>query len=377
MTLTIAGIDVFKLSIPLRRPFVIALGKIECADNIVVRIRASDGSYGLGEGSPLWYVTGETQATAFEAAKVLAPVLLGQDPLAVEARMDQLDRLMACNPTVKSAFDLALYDLAAKQAGLPLYALLGGEKRSFWTDDTIGINSPEAMAQAALEVKQRGFPAVKVKLGTNRDDDVARIRAIRAAVGNEIPIRIDANQGWDPLSAVQILRDLAPFGIEYCEQPVPAWNVEGLKQVRAASPIPIMADESLFDHHDAFRLARLGACDYFNIKLAKSGGIHTAVKIDAIAEGAGIRCMLGCMWETRLALSAGAHLVSARPNIAFADLDGHTGHAEDPISGGITYDGGQIHLPDTPGHGADIPAAVLDRLERWSISASSRPSQHP
>ena len=369
MALTIAGIDVFKLSIPLRRPFAIALGSIERADNILIRVRASDGSYGLGEGSPLWVVTGETQAIAFEAARMLGRPLIGKDPLAIEARMDELDRAMANNPTAKSAFDLALYDLAAKQAGLPLYALLGGEKRSFRTDDTIGINPPEVMAQAALDVKQRGFPAVKVKLGTNHDDDVARIRAIRAAVGNEIPIRIDANQGWDPLTAVQTLRDLAPFGIEYCEQPVAHWNVQGLRQVRAASPIPIMADESLFDHHDAYRLASLGACDYFNIKLAKSGGIHTALKIDAIAEGAGIRCMLGCMWETRLALSAAAHLVSARPNITFADLDGHTGHAEDPISGGITYEGGQIHLPDTSGHGADIKAATLGRLDSFSITA--------
>lgn len=369
MALTIAGVDLFKLSIPLRRPFAIALGRIERADNLLVRIWASDGTYGLGEGSPLWYVTGETQATAFEAAKVLGRLLLGQDPLAVEARMADLDRSMACNPTAKSAFDLALYDLAAKQAGLPLYALLGGEKRTFWTDDTIGLNPPEVMAQAALDVVQRGFPAVKVKLGAGHDDDVARIRAIRAAVGNDIPIRIDANQGWDPLAAVQILRDLAPFGIQYCEQPVAHWNVEGLRQVRAASPIPIMADESLFDHHDAFRLATLGACDYFNIKLAKCGGIHTALKIDAIAEGAGIRCMLGCMWETRLALSAAAHLASARPNIAFADLDGHTGHAEDPIAGGITYDSGQIRLPDAPGHGADMESDILERLDRFSISA--------
>jgi L-Ala-D/L-Glu epimerase / N-acetyl-D-glutamate racemase len=369
MALTISGIDLFKLSIPLKRPFAIALGRIECADNILVRIWANDGAYGLGEGSPLWYVTGETQATAFEAAKALGRLLLGKDPLAVEARMDELDRAISHNPTAKSAFDLALYDLAAKEAGLPLYALLGGEKRAFWTDDTIGINPPEVMAQAALDVMGRGFPAIKVKLGTNHDDDVARIRAIREAVGNDIPIRVDANQGWNPATAIQILRDLAPFQIQYCEQPVAHWNVEGLRQVRAASPIPIMADESLFDHHDAVRLVTLGACDYFNIKLAKCGGIHTALKIEAIAQGAGIPCMLGCMWETRLALSAAAHLVSARPHIALADLDGATGHTLDPVSGGITYDGGQIHLPDIPGHGADVEAGVLERLEKVSLTA--------
>jgi L-alanine-DL-glutamate epimerase-like enolase superfamily enzyme len=367
MVLTITGVDVFKLDIPLRRPFEIALGRIDTVRNILVRIRASDGTYGLGECSPLRYVTGETQATAFEVARALGQVLLGQDPLAVEVRMQELDRFITGNPTVKSALDLALYDLAAKQAGLPLYALLGGEKRELWTDDTIGIDAPEAMARAALEVARQGYPAIKVKLGTSHSDDVARIRAIREAVGDEIPLRIDANQGWEVVTAVQILRDLSRFNIQYCEQPVAHWDVDGLQRVRAASPIPIMADESLFDHHDAFRLAKLGACDYLNIKLAKCGGIHSALKIEAIAEGAGIQCMLGCMWETRLALSAGAHLVSARRNIAFADLDGATGHSHDPVSGGIVYEAGRIHLPDTPGHGADIKPGILEALEGVSI----------
>ncbi|HSJ55788.1 MAG TPA: enolase C-terminal domain-like protein, partial [Anaerolineae bacterium] len=161
-------------------------------------------------------------------------------------------------------------------------------------------------------------------------------------------------------------RGLAPFGIEYCEQPVAAWDVDGLRQVRAASSIPIMADESVFDHHDAHRLTAAGACDYLNIKLAKCGGLGTALKIDAVAQAAGVRCMVGCMWETRLALSANAHLVSARPNIAFADLDGCTGHAFDPVQGGITYDGGRIELPDTPGHGADIEDEFLQGLEHFT-----------
>jgi L-alanine-DL-glutamate epimerase-like enolase superfamily enzyme len=369
MVLTITSVDVFKLDIPLRRPFEIALGRIEAAENILVRVWDSNGTYGLGEGSPLGYVTGETQAIAFEAAKALGSLLLGKNPLAIEARMQELDRSIAHHPTLKSAFDMALYDLAAKEASLPLYALLGGEKRAFWTDNTIGIDSPEAMARAALDVVRQGFPAIKVKLGTNQDDDVARVRAIRQVVGSDIPIRIDANQGWEPVIAVQILCDLAPFNIQYCEQPVAHWNVEALQRVRAASPIPIMADESLFDHHDAFRLARLGACDYFNIKLAKCGGIHNALKIDAIGEGAGIQCMLGCMWETRLALTAGAHLVSARRNLAFADLDGATGHSHDPVRGGITYEDGQIHLPDAPGHGADIESGILEHLEGFSIAA--------
>lgn len=364
----ITKIDIYKLNISRSAPFRIALGTWTHVENILIRVHSSDGIYGLGEGSPIPYIVGETQATDFEAARALAQLLVGKNPLEIEERLRELDAFLVHNPTVKSAFDMALYDLLGKVANLPLYALLGGAKRIFYTDDTLGIDTPEAMAQKALEIQQKGFPAIKVKLGTNRRDDVARIRAIREMVGYEIPIRIDANQGWDPVTAVQILRDLAAFKIQYCEEPVAHWNKEALRQVKETSSIPIMADESLFDHHDAFRLASMGACDFFNIKLAKCGGIHNALKINAIAEGAGIQCMVGCMSETRLGISASAHLVSARPNFVFADLDAPFGHAEDPVIGGVTFDGGKVNLPDVPGHGADIRADLLASLESVSVS---------
>ncbi|HNS50899.1 MAG TPA: dipeptide epimerase [Anaerolineae bacterium] len=369
--LEIVGVDAWKLTIPRSQPFAIALGTIVGAENVLVRVRAAGGAYGLGEGSPLRYVTGETQGTAFLLAGELGRLLLGKDALAVGARVAEMDRFLAGNPTLKSAFDMALHDLAAKHAGLPLYAFLGGERRSLWTDDTIGLDSPEAMAEAARDVLARGFPAVKVKLGTGREEDVTRCKAIRRAVGPDVPLRIDANQGWDAATAVQVLHELASLGIEYCEQPVPRWDLDGLCRVRAASPIPIMADESLFDAHDALRLAQMGACDLFNIKLAKCGGIHEALRIVAVAEAAGVPCMLGCMWETRLALSAMAHLVSARPAFRYADLDGHTGHGEDPILGGVTYTGGRIDLPATPGHGAEVDPEFLTRMEGYTVGSGA------
>ena len=147
------------------------------------------------------------------------------------------------------------------------------------------------------------------------------------------------------------------------------WDNKGLKRVRDNSNIPIMADESIHDHNDAFCLADMGACDFFNIKLAKSGGIHTALKINAIGEGAGIKCMVGCMDETRLALTATAHLMSARPNIVFADLDAHLFLSEDPVTGGMIEKNGVITLSDTPGHGADIPEEKLNTYKSITISA--------
>jgi len=365
---SIVRIELYKLTIARREQFRISLGVMDSVENILVQIHTTDGLYGWGEGSPLPYICGETQAISLEAARTLAGFLIGKDPYAIEARLHDLDRFLVHNTTAKSAFDMALYDLLAKQAGLPLYALLGGEKRLFFTDETIGIDSPEVMARQALNTKKHGFLAIKVKLGTNRHDDFERIQAIRAAVGDDVLLRIDANQGWDLVTAEQTLRDLARFDIQYCEEPIAHWNQAGLRYLREKSPIPIMADESLFDHHDAFRLASLGACDYFNIKLSKSGGIHTALKINAVAESAGIQCMLGCMAETRLGLTAAAHLVSARPNIAFADLDSAFNKEGDPVVGGITYDGGWIHLPEVPGHGADILPEALKSWEWCTVT---------
>ena len=360
---SITRVEIYKLDIAKKHPFRFSLGVVEQTENIVVRVYSSDGLYGTGEGAPLWQISGETQAIAFEAAKVLGRLLVGKNPYAIEAHIGEISGFMTYNTTAKSALDMALYDLLAKRADLPLYALLGGEKRTFYTDETIGLDEPQAMAQEAVGMVARGFPAIKVKLGTNCMDDVARIRAIREAIGGGVLLRIDANQGWDPVTAEQVLQELARFDIQYCEEPVAHWNRTALRWVREKSPIPIMADESIFDHHDAFHLASIGACDYFNIKLAKSGGIHNALKINAIAESAGIQCMVGCMEETRLGLSAAAHLVSARPNIVFADLDSAFNQTVDVVDGGITYDGGRVILTDAPGHGADIKPEVLSELE--------------
>ena len=363
----IVRVEIYKLNIPFHAPFRIALGIKSAANNILVRIYQEDGQYGSGEGSPTPYTTGETQAISLAAASDLARLMLGKDPGAIEARRKEMDAFLANNTTTKCAFDMALYDLLGKNLNVPLYRLLGGEKRPVETDQTIGIDTPSIMAEKAAAIKAQGFSAIKLKLGTNQKDDIERVRLVRQTIGSEIRLRLDANQGWDPAEAVGILRELAQFDIQYCEEPVRRWNNSAMRRIRRASPIPIVADESLFSEQDAFRLASMEACDYFNIKLAKSGGIHSALKINAIGEGAGIRCMLGSMTETRLGLTAAAHLVSARPNIAFADLDTVFFHAEDRVVGGIQYQGGTITLPDEPGLGADFDSAYLSGLEKIII----------
>ena len=368
----ITKIEIYKLNIPYKEPFVISLGVINSATNIALRIYTNSGLVGNGECAPFVYIVGETQETIFELSKQVGKLILGKNPYEIEDRLAEIDRAVKGNPTMKSAFDMALYDLLAKKAQLPLYQLLGGaNNREIYTDMTISIGAPEKVAKDALRFKEDGFPAIKVKLGTSQKEDVARIKAIREAVGENYPIRIDANQGWDTITAVKTLKELAQYDIEHCEEPIPSWNKRELATVRQNSPIPIMADESVFDHRDAFQLANLSACDYFNIKFSKSGGIFNALKIVSIAEAAGVKCQVGCMSESRLALSALMHFVLARKNIVHFDIDSSLMLSEDPIVGGIEYRGkGKWEISDAIGIGADFKEEVLQEMETYVVVKS-------
>ncbi len=365
----IASVEIIKLNIPYKEPFIISLGVIENATNVVIKINTNTHLTGIGECAPFVFIVGETQETIFELSKQVGNLLIGKNPFAIEDRLKEIDKAVKGNYTMKSAFDMALYDLLAKNANLPLYKLLGGSNsREIYTDMTISIGSPEKMANDAKNFKDAGFPAIKAKLGTTTEQDVARIKAMREAVGDDYPIRIDANQGWDTVTAIKTLNALNKYNIEHCEEPIPHWNNRELVRVRENSPISIMADESVFDHHDAFRLASMGACDYFNIKFSKSGGINNALKIVAIAEAAGIKCQVGCMSESRYALTALVHLVAARDNIVHFDIDSSLMLAEDPVIGGIEYMGkGKWKLADTIGIGADFDPEVLNKMEKFIV----------
>jgi L-alanine-DL-glutamate epimerase-like enolase superfamily enzyme len=369
--LVITKIEIFKINVSYKKPISVSLGRVTHANNIGIKIHTNqEGLYGVGEASPFSFITGDTQDGDFELAKMLAKLLIGKNPLEIEDRIFDMNRQLKLNPTIISAFDIALFDILGKYTNLPLYALWGGKNnRVITTDMTIGIDTPEVMAKEALSFKKEGFPAIKVKLGEETKSDVARIKAIREAIGLDIPLRIDANQGWDTVTAIKTLKELEKYNIEHCEEPILRWNNTDLAYVRSKSPIPIMADESVFDHMDAFRLASMKACDYFNIKLAKSGGLNNALKIISIAEASGIKSQVGCMSETRLGLTALAHLVVARKNIVHFDLDSALQLAKDPVIGGITYgENGIVIVPDTPGIGADFDQAFLDKMEKAVIS---------
>ena len=365
----ITEIEIYKLNIPLLQPFVISIGKYDSATNILIKIKTDTEHVGYGECSPLVNLVGETQSTEFELAKNFAFVLKNKNPLELEDRLNDLEKSIPGNYTIKSAFDMALYDLASKNAGVPLYRFLGGSNsRDIYTDMTVSIASPEKMASDALRFKNDGFPSIKLKLGGGYPKDVARVDAVRNAIGYDIPLRIDANQGWDTVTAIKTLKALEKYDIDHCEEPVAKWNNKALKTVKDASPIAIMADESVFDHKDAFRIVAMDACDYINIKLSKSGGINNALKIIAIAESAGLKTQVGCMLESRLGLTALTHLVASRSNIVHFDIDSSLMHSVDPVIGGIEYVGnGKWILPETIGLGATIDQDFLNEMEKIII----------
>jgi L-alanine-DL-glutamate epimerase-like enolase superfamily enzyme len=370
MSATISFIEIYKLSIPLKQPFVISLGPQYDADNIIVVIKTKEGITGWGECSPYMSINGESMDTCFIVGQYLAKALKGKDALNIEACTKAMDYIITRNENVKSAFDMALYDIAAQHAQLPLYKFLGGTKsKIISTDMTVGLGSPDKMAKEALEYKQAGFPSIKVKLGTTVVEDVARIKAIREAIGNQLPLRIDANQGWTVEAAIETLKALAIYDIEHCEEPIAKWNYMELPHVRKNSPIKIMADESCFDHHDAERLAKLNAVDYFNIKLGKSGGIFNALKIVEVANANNLKLQVGCFMESRLAITALVHFAYSSDLIVHYDLDTPLLLKEDPVIGGMVFkENGIVEINEAVGIGAKIDETVLAGCEKMVVA---------
>jgi L-Ala-D/L-Glu epimerase len=358
----IKDIEIYAFDVPLVAPFRISIGEMSAANDVLVRVRTDSGLIGIGEACPFPPITGETQATNIAAARAIRDMLIGKDPLAIDAALRLMGAIVHSNPSMVAAFDMALFDILGQAAGLPLFRLLGGDKSTFESDITTGIDTPEVMAAGAKKHAGMGYKTLKVKIGLDPDQDFERLRAVREAVGDAVTLRIDANQGYTVPQAIYALKKIDKLRIQLVEQPVLASDIAGLKQVRSESPIPIMADESCFLPADALRLVKAEACDFMNIKIMKAGGILNAVRIAHIADAANMRCMVGCMLETRIALTAAAHVVASQANIVYADLDGNAEHTADPVIGGMTTKAGIVTVPEKPGLGCDIDPAFLKKL---------------
>ncbi len=365
-SLYISQIEIYQSPIKLKEPFVISLGPLEYAENIIIRVKTNLEITGYGECSPFMTINGESMETCFVVAQYLAKVLIGKNPLDIENCTKTMDNTIYGNSSIKSAFDIALFDIAAQHAGFPLYKFLGGtQDKTLQTDYTVSLGSKEKMVKNAIKIKDNGFEIIKVKLGDTKENDVERIRLIREAIGPDIPLRLDANQGWKAEETVDILNAMHPYNIQLCEEPIPKWDFMNLPAIKQASPIPIMADETCCDHHDAKRLIDLNACDLINIKLGKSAGLYKALKIIEHAEKANMKIQIGGFLESRLAFTASAHLALTSDNIVYCDFDTPLMFVEDPIDGGISYGkNGKVTVPKKPGLGVSVKEDYLKKLKQ-------------
>jgi len=351
----IQNIEVMRQSIPLIKPFKTALRTAYHAESILVRITADNGMTGWGEAPATIAITGDSLDGIQSAIEhTFKPLLLGQSLLAYEQILQTMHRAMVGSSSAKAAVDMAVYDLVAQHAGMPLYQFLGGFKDRIETDYTVSVNAPKEMGEDAVRYVEAGFNVLKIKLGKDSiEQDIERIKEIRASVGGQIKIRVDANQGWNVKDAVRSIRRMEDLGldIELVEQPVKAHDIEGLKIVTDSVDTLIMADESVFSPTHAFEVLRRRAADLINIKLMKSGGIYKAQIINHIAEEFGVECMMGGMIESRVAVTAAAHFAASKRNVTRFDFDAPLMMRHDPCVGGVQYEGRIMTFPRRAGLG--------------------------
>jgi L-Ala-D/L-Glu epimerase len=342
------------VSAPLHTPFVTALRRTTTVETLVVEVVDTDGRSGFGEAPQVWQVTGASTAGSRACVdEVLGPLLTGADPDDLLARCTEVSRAVAGNEAAKAAVDVALHDLAARRLAVPLVRLLGGTSTRVPTDVTLAAGEVQHLATAATQRVADGFTVLKLKVGTDAASDLARVRAVRSAVGPGPRIRLDANQGWTPREAVRIIGGIADAGldVEFVEQPVSRWDLDGLAWVSDRVDLPILADEAVYGIRDLIAVIRRRAADMVNVKLAKCGGLRTARTLLDLAAAHEIGTIIGSMMETHVGVGAAASLAAAHGTSATSDLDAAWWLAHSPIQGGIRYDRDTIVLLDAPGLG--------------------------
>ncbi len=346
-------------------PFTIATESIDDCRGLVVELTGDNGIKGLGESVPDPRLTGET----FDG--VVAAIKDCFLPGLVQTNMWQIDAIhreilsRARYSSAQAAIDIALHDLLAKTAGVPLTDFLGGPARPVRSNYSIGITTSQAASDQAQQLARDGYRTLKLKVGGPVEDDLARVRAVRRAVGPEVKIRIDANEGWSIPQALLALKLLEPLDVELAEQPIARDQIDGFTYLRQSQTIPVAADESVHSPGDALRLLRAGAVDILNVKLMKCGGLHPAREITQMARRFGIQMMVGGMvGESRVGVTAATALASAW-NYEYADLDADL-LVQDPLSqSGAKVDQDYRLPPEGPGLGLeDFPVAKLKKV--WS-----------
>lgn len=348
-----------------------SLGEHVVGNYVLVRVTDDQGRFGVGEASVTCIWSGETQAGVVALVNdTIAPLVVGADPFDVDWVMRRLDKAIHANSFAKSAVECALLDLQGRILGVPLYQLLGGRERSYdaWGNEllprgvrlkfVIGKVEPRVAAERAALMVGRGWRAIKVKVGVDPVADVERLRAVRAAIGDDIFLSVDANGGYSVEQAIWVAPRLESLQVALLEQPTRRGDHEAMAQVRQRSGLPIMADESVFTPLDALEIIRRGAADVLSVYPGKQGGIRATQAIVRMAEAAGMACTIGSNLEREVATAAMAHLTIATPNLQCerfpGDLIGPL-YFEEPLArAALHYEADRLWVPTGAGLGVDL-----------------------
>jgi len=368
----ITRIETIPVAVPLKKGLSAktAHGEHATSNFVVVRVHTDQGLIGLGEAtiSALW--SGETQGSTVAAIRdLIEPALVGKDPRDISAARRAMDFQIKLNPFTKAAVEIALWDIAGKAVGLPVYRLLGGKVRDrvriklvLWAYD---IPIVRAMAKTFLD---RGVTCLKVKVGLDPESDIARVKAVRELAGPNMAMTIDANTGWTISQARQCLRRLKETNLLLAEQPIPAGDPAGLAELRRDTRVPIMADESVFTLQDAWLLTTHRAADILSVYPGKHGGIAATAEVVAVAKAAGIRCAIGSNLELGIGTAAMLHVAAAFSEIDSdsypADTIGPIYHEGDLITRPLDLGPPYAKVPEGPGLGVELDE---DQLKRWRV----------
>ncbi|KQL54221.1 mandelate racemase [Heyndrickxia shackletonii] len=355
--------EIVGIHLPLKEPFIISYVTYDFMPSIIVKLETDDGLVGYGEAVPDENVTGETFFSVIEVLKhQLLPAIMGESPFSIEKIHDMMDSRIHANSSAKAAIDIACYDLMGKYTNKPIYELIGGKYHNELTfAKVLSIEEPEIMAHKAKEALALGYSSLKLKVGFDLFKDLERIKAVRQAVGYEVPIRVDVNQGWKNYStAAQALPLLEPLRISWLEQPIKMGDINGLAELRKKTIIPIMADESVHNTFELLEIIKKNAADKINIKLMKSAGIYPALHMAKIAEYAGLSCQVGSMVESSIGSAAGYHTAMARKNITSTELTGPLLFSKD--IGNLEYRIPNVILSGKPGLGVEVNEDTLQEL---------------
>jgi L-alanine-DL-glutamate epimerase-like enolase superfamily enzyme len=340
----------------LTKPYTIAYETFDHVENIFVRVDTHHGTFGIGVASPAPDVTGESAADCQNALdQYLEPLLQGRDVRHLKTLVRELGDNMASTPAAMAAADMALHDLLAKVMGIPLVDLLGRCHESLATSVTVGINSIRETLEEAAAYLGQGFKILKIKIGSDLEEDVERLFKLREQIGQHVPIRVDVNQGYTRETFAAFVQKTALLDLEFTEQPLKHDDIEAMSDFSTPVRKKVAADESLHGVADAFKLAASPhPFGIFNIKLMKCGGIAPGVQIADIAHMAGIDVMWGCMDESVVGISAALHAALACPATRYLDLDGHLDLARDIAAGGFRIHEGRLYVLDKPGLGITL-----------------------